>query len=109
VTVPDPGEPAEWLAITGPSLAGYLAAAIEAFWLAATPLHLAVPADGNGICPADVALLRLLATGTTQQDAARRMHLSERTISRRVAYLKQRLDATSALQAGLEAARRGLI
>lgn len=109
MTVPDRDEPGEWLIVTGPPIAGYLAAAIEAFWIAATPLHLAIPADGNGISPADVVLLRLLATGITQQDTARRLHISERTISRRVADLKQRLDATSAMQAGLEAARRGLI
>lgn len=109
VTVPDGDDRGQWLVVASPAVAAYLAAAVEAFWTAATPLHVAVPTDGNGISPVDVALLRLLATGLTQQDAARRLHMSERTVSRRIADLKHRLDATSALQAGLTAARRGLI
>jgi DNA-binding NarL/FixJ family response regulator len=52
-------------------------------------------------------LLRLLSEGMTQQEVARRLQLSARTISRRTAELKRNLGAASPLQAGLEAARRG--
>lgn len=88
-------------------VAGYLADAMDSFWTAATPLDAAIPSDDKGIPRADRALLRLLAEGMTQQDAARRLHTSVRTVSRRTAELKQKLKATSPLQAGLEAARRG--
>ena len=109
MTVPRRSEHDEWPLVRGPLIAGYLADAVESFWAAATPLHLVVPLNGDGISAADTALLRLLAEGMTQHDAARRLHMSERTVSRRVADLKQKLEATSAVQAGLEAARRGLI
>lgn len=89
------------------SVAGYLAAAVEAFWAIAAPLHEAVTSDGHDLSPADRTLLRLLANGMTQQEAARRLQLSARTVSRRTAELKRNLRAASPLQAGLEAARRG--
>ncbi len=88
-------------------VAGYLADSMDSFWAAATPLDAAIPSDDQGISPSDRALLRLLAAGMTQQDAARRLHTSVRTVSRRTAELKQKLKATSPLQAGLEAGRRG--
>lgn len=92
-----------------PSVAGYMAAAVDAFWAIAAPLHDAIASDSNGLFPADRALLRLLAEGMTQQEAARKLHLSARTISRRTAGLKRILGAASPLQAGLEAARRGWV
>lgn len=93
--------------IHGPSVTGYLAAAVDAFWAIADPLHDAITSDGDGLLPADRMLLRLLAEGMTQHEVARRLQLSVRTISRRTAELKRSLGAASPLQAGLEAARRG--
>jgi DNA-binding NarL/FixJ family response regulator len=93
--------------IRDPSVAGYLAAAVESFWAIAAPWHDAVTSVGKDLSPADRALLRLLANGMTQQEAARRLQLSVRTVSRRTAELKRNLGAASPLQAGLEAARRG--
>jgi len=90
-----------------PGVAGYLASAIDCFWAIALPLHdLSEAADG-GLSPVDQALLRLLAQGKTQQEVARSLHLSVRTVSRRIADLKQELKVDSPLQAGMEAVRRG--
>jgi DNA-binding CsgD family transcriptional regulator len=106
IVEPD-GHAAGALLIRDSSVAGYMAAAVDSFWLIAAPLHDEVPSDGDGLFPADRALLRLLADGLTQQETARRLQLSVRTISRRTAELKRILGAASPLQAGLEAARRG--
>jgi hypothetical protein len=95
--------------IQDPTVAGYLAAAVDAFWAIAAPLHDVIVADSNGLLPSDRALLRLLSEGMTQQEAARKLQLSMRTISRRTAELKRVLGAASPLQAGLQAARRGLL
>lgn len=95
------------LLVRDSSVARYMAAAVDSFWAIAAPLHDEVPSDGDGLFPADRALLQLLADGLTQQETARRLQLSVRTISRRTAELKRILGAASPLQAGLEAARRG--
>jgi DNA-binding CsgD family transcriptional regulator len=107
-----PAEPSEEDAGTvfllrDPGVAGYLAAAIDSLWAMALPLRdVSEPADG-GLSSVDQALLRLLAQGKTQQEVARNLHLSVRTVSRRIADLKQQLKADSPIQAGMEAVRRG--
>ena len=50
-----------------------------------------------------------LATGVTDAAAARNLHVSERTVSRRVGEILDRLGATSRFQAGVVAARSGLL
>jgi len=104
---PDTDRPGGATLVRDPRVAGYLAAAVDSFWATATPLHDAVVRDDDGLSPIDRALLRLLADGMTQQEAARRLQLSVRTVSRRTAELKHELEAGSPLQAGFEAARRG--
>jgi DNA-binding CsgD family transcriptional regulator len=104
---PDRDRPGGAMLVRDPWVAGYLAAAVDSFWANATPLHDAVVRDDDGLSPIDRALLRLLADGMTQQEAARRLQLSVRTVSRRTAELKRQLKAGSPLQAGIEAARRG--
>lgn len=54
-------------------------------------------------------LLRQLATGAQDEQIARRLGLSLRTVRRRVAELMSELHAESRFQAGVEAARRGWI
>ena len=88
-------------------IAGFLASTIDSFWAMALSLHDSGAASKGGLSPADQALLRLLAQGKTQQEAARSLNLSVRTVSRRIADLKQELKADSPLQAGMEAVRRG--
>jgi DNA-binding CsgD family transcriptional regulator len=90
-----------------PGVAGYLASAIDCFWALALPLGDVGTAPDGGLSPVDQALLRLLAQGKKQQEIARSLQLSVRTVSRRIADLKQELKADSPLQAGMEAVRRG--
>lgn len=52
-------------------------------------------------------LLEQLASGAQDEQIARRLGLSLRTVRRRVADVMSELDATSRFQAGVEAARRG--
>ncbi|SHF30211.1 helix-turn-helix transcriptional regulator [Streptoalloteichus hindustanus] len=54
-------------------------------------------------------VLRMLGLGVTDETAARRLNMSERTFRRHVARLMARLGTSSRFQAGAEAARRGWI
>lgn len=57
----------------------------------------------------DGLILSLLATGASDATIARQAGISQRTVERRVAVLLQTLGAVTRFQAGVEAARRGLI
>jgi len=92
-----------------PEVAGYLASVIDSFWGMALPLQGVGVADEGDLSPADQAILRLLAQGKKQQEIARILDLSLRTVSRRVAGLMQELKADNPLQAGMEMVRRGWI
>ncbi|MFC4336341.1 helix-turn-helix transcriptional regulator [Salininema proteolyticum] len=54
-------------------------------------------------------LLRFLAAGIKDEAIARRLHVSPRTVSRRVNALLERMGGTNRFQAGLLAAKRGWI
>lgn len=58
---------------------------------------------------ATLRILQLMATGVTDDTAARQLGCSTRTYRRRVATLMQQLNATSRFQAGLYAAHHGLL
>lgn len=57
----------------------------------------------------DRLILIMLAEGATDQMIGRRLHLSTRTVQRRVQSMMLRLDARTRFQAGLNAARRNWI
>ena len=76
----------------------------------------AIPLDGGGdregawrISDEDAALLRLLAAGLKDQAIARHLGIGLRTVVRRIGNLSRALDAETRFQAGLQAARRGLL
>jgi hypothetical protein len=52
-------------------------------------------------------LARVLSQGLTDERAAARMHMSKRTLARRIASMMDLLDAESRFQAGVQAAMRG--
>lgn len=81
-----------------------LALLFELLWERADP----VLGVGDHVRP-DVrrALLRQLASGAHDEQIARQLGLSLRTVRRRVADLMSELGADSRFQAGVEAARRG--
>jgi sugar-specific transcriptional regulator TrmB/DNA-binding CsgD family transcriptional regulator len=77
----------------------------------------AIPLDGpegeyDGawrVSDEDAALLRLLAAGLKDQAIARHLGIGLRTVVRRIGNLSRALDAETRFQAGLQAARRGLL
>lgn len=77
----------------------------EELWDRALPL----PAEGASTDGTDVRrfLLQELAGGAQDEQIARRLGISLRTVRRRVAELLVELGADSRFQAGVEAARRG--
>lgn len=91
--------------------AGFVASLTEVFeqaWNTAIPLGAAALADDEtGLTPIDRELLKLLATGLTDEAAGRRLAVSARTVRRQMAALMERLHATSRFEAGLKAAQRG--
>jgi DNA-binding CsgD family transcriptional regulator len=78
-------------------------------WSTATPVGRVPAFDDADLDPQLRELSRLLAGGSTDEMAARRMGLSLRTIKRKSAELMERLDARSRFQAGVIAAQRGWI
>lgn len=69
-------------------------------------------AEKQAVLPADelrTQVVRLLTTGQKDVAAARELGLSVRTYRRHVAELMQSLDADSRFQAGVHAARFGLL
>jgi DNA-binding CsgD family transcriptional regulator len=78
-------------------------------WSTATPVGQTPEYDDADLDPQLRELSRLLAGGSTDEAAARRMGLSLRTIKRKSAELMERLDARSRFQAGVIAAQRGWI
>lgn len=87
-----------------PALVGAATLLFEELW------RRAVPAAGfeRGQRSAErTLLLEQLAAGAQDEQIARRMGVSLRTVRRRVAALMEELDAHSRFEAGVEAARRG--
>ncbi|WP_441250529.1 LuxR C-terminal-related transcriptional regulator [Kitasatospora sp. McL0602] len=84
-----------------------MCALFDQTWAAATPLGLPRPRDEQGLSTQERALLDLLAQGDTDDSAARRLGVSDRTVRRLIADLTERLGARSRFQAGARAAARG--
>ncbi|MFG2847689.1 LuxR C-terminal-related transcriptional regulator [Kitasatospora sp. NPDC048296] len=96
------------LCTTSPGIVATLVALFEQTWEAAVPLGAARgQAPEDGISPGDQELLRLLASGMTDEAAGKRLGVSMRTVRRQMAALMERLQATSRFEAGLKAARHG--
>lgn len=63
--------------------------------------------DEHGLSAQEQQLLKLLASGLTDEAAGKRLGVSLRTVRRHMAALMERLNATSRFEAGLKAAQRG--
>ncbi|MFJ9460019.1 LuxR C-terminal-related transcriptional regulator [Kitasatospora sp. NPDC101447] len=93
---------------TSPGIVAALIALFEQTWEAAVPLGTTRgQAPEDGISPGEQELLRLLASGMTDEAASKRLGVSMRTVRRQMATLMERLQATSRFEAGLKAAWRG--
>ncbi|SDU75149.1 helix-turn-helix domain-containing protein [Jiangella alkaliphila] len=97
------------LLVVHPSgLLDVLAELFEETWLRAMPLRLA-PSDQDGQVDDDRVILNLLAAGLTEQSIARHVGASQRTVQRRIKEISGRLGARTRFQAGLQAARNGVL
>lgn len=83
-----------------------LVALFEATWDRSIPFS---AEEAVGDEDADQAILGLMASGLTDAAIAREVGLSPRTLQRRIRELCDRLGAQSRFQAGIQAARQGLI
>lgn len=91
-----------------PAIVASFVAIFELAWSMAVPLGADAAEGGDeGVTPVERELLRLLASGLTDEAAGRKLGTSARTVRRQVAALMERLDASSRFEAGLKAARRG--
>ncbi|MEU9855363.1 LuxR C-terminal-related transcriptional regulator [Streptomyces sp. NPDC047974] len=96
------------LCTSAPGIVASLVTLFEQTWQAAVPLGADRPrADDDRPTEAELELLRLLASGLTDEAAGKRLGVSLRTVRRQMAALMERLHATSRFEAGLKAAREG--
>ncbi|WP_109470988.1 helix-turn-helix transcriptional regulator [Ornithinimicrobium cavernae] len=91
-----------------------IAALFDVAFELATPMvptvaRLAGETDDAPLEARDRRILSLLATGATDQQIARSVGVSTRTVERRVSRLMNTLSAGTRFQAGVQAARRGWI
>ncbi|MFK0180558.1 LuxR C-terminal-related transcriptional regulator [Streptomyces xanthochromogenes] len=78
-------------------------------WERATPLGESCTPVSDGPSEREVALLRMLEEGHTDEVIARKLGVSIRTVRRLMADLLKTLNAASRFQAGVQASRRGWI
>ncbi|GAA3510557.1 LuxR C-terminal-related transcriptional regulator [Actinocatenispora rupis] len=92
------------------SLFDALLATFDAYWERAVPFgDTRSRGAGGDLSDPDRQLLALLATGLTDERIAAHLGLGLRTVQRRVRGLMDRLGAGNRFQAGLQAARGGLL
>lgn len=65
--------------------------------------------EPEGMSDRDTVILQLLAGGASDTIITRRLRISQRTVERRVRHLMDQLGAQTRFQAGVEAARQGLL
>ncbi|MFJ8044017.1 LuxR C-terminal-related transcriptional regulator [Kitasatospora sp. NPDC096147] len=96
------------LCTSAPGIVASLVTLFEQTWEAAVPLGADRPRAGESRpTGTELELLRLLASGMTDEAASKRLGVSLRTVRRQMAALMERLHATSRFEAGLKAAREG--
>ncbi|GLX18654.1 MULTISPECIES: helix-turn-helix transcriptional regulator [Streptomyces] len=96
------------LCTTAPGIVASLVSLFEQTWEQAVPLGAArEQATEDGITAGERELLKLLASGLTDEAAGKRLGVSLRTVRRQMSALMERLNATSRFEAGLRAAQRG--
>ncbi|MFF7194329.1 MULTISPECIES: LuxR C-terminal-related transcriptional regulator [unclassified Streptomyces] len=105
----DPERPGEsMLLIRGSALLKGYTALYEDYWLRASPVVLAAPpapAEGPEVNDQERTVIRLMASGLSDDQIARKMGVHRRTVQRAVAKLMDRLNASSRFEAGLKLAR----
>lgn len=95
------------LLVTDPVLITLMCTWFDGIHRHATPL--AAGADASGLNARDTRIFTLMAAGLTDAAIARRLGVSTRTVERRTSRLMEHVDAATRFQAGVKAARAGLI
>jgi DNA-binding CsgD family transcriptional regulator len=97
------------LLVRDPTIVALLVELFEATWAAAEPLDGPKSTGSGDRMPSsqEIALLRILAAGSTDDAAAKKLGVSVRTVRRIMADLMERLGATSRFEAGHRATQRG--
>ncbi|MEV4561485.1 helix-turn-helix transcriptional regulator [Kitasatospora sp. NPDC049285] len=91
-------------------LVAYLCDIFEQTWTRARPFTIAASEGLEQVAQEiDSTIVELLAAGLKDETIARRLGMSLRTARRHIADIMQRLDAESRFQAGVAAAKAGLI
>ncbi|MCO1653498.1 helix-turn-helix domain-containing protein [Pseudonocardia humida] len=106
------GRAPEEALLIGPSLLlDVLVDGFESTWSLATPVDRPSlqPVAQPTVSEEDRRLLVVMAAGATDQAISRQLHISVRTVQRRVRALMDRLEAGTRFQAGMNAAKRGWI
>jgi len=82
---------------------------MNTLWALAVPMATEMDRDAGGTASRDAVILKLMASGATDSTITRRLGISHRTVERRVRHLMDSLGAETRFQAGVEAARQGLV
>jgi len=93
--------------LSGAAVVSALIAFFEQLWSGAVPFCDRLPVDSHGLSGQERELLKVLARGTTDDAAAKRLGVSLRTVRRMMADLMDRLGARSRFEAGLRVAELG--
>jgi DNA-binding CsgD family transcriptional regulator/sugar-specific transcriptional regulator TrmB len=91
------------------AVVSFLAGMHERFWEAAFDFDSGASGYAGTIHDLRATILELLASGAKDEAIARRVGMSERTFRRHIAAIMEELSATSRFQAGVLAARGGLL
>jgi DNA-binding CsgD family transcriptional regulator len=104
-----PDQPPGAVVVREPVLISFLCTLFDQFWANAVPFITDGPGYQNVSNELRVALLDLLAQGLKDEVVAKRLGMSVRTCRRHIASIMQELGAESRFEAGVKAARLGLL
>ncbi|MEV4559185.1 LuxR C-terminal-related transcriptional regulator [Kitasatospora sp. NPDC049285] len=93
--------------LRGSGTVAALCALFEGVWTTAIPVGDTPCCTGDELPPQELAVLKMLAQGYTDEAIAKRMGVSPRTARRFAANLMERLDARSRFEAGVHAVQDG--
>ena len=105
----EPQLPVEMFVVREPALVIPLVELYEVSWAGAKPIDEPAPdgEDEKEPTQQELALLRFLASGSTDEAAAKKLGVSVRTVRRIMAELMDQLEASSRFEAGHKATQRG--
>lgn len=96
------------LYVTEPGILGALVELFRQAWSTAVPLGATRPNDPTtSLNDTERELLRLLASGLTDEAVGQRLSISSRTVGRHMASIMERLNSSSRFEAGIKAAQKG--